>query len=60
MKRKNNKSYFVNYNALVQIFSPYGAIIKLTPVIMTGTLKEILDFNPKFESIIHTLYGLEK
>jgi hypothetical protein len=52
----NKKSFYMDFCDLIEIIKLTK--IKLVPIINCDTLENVLKYNPKFESIVYTYYGL--
>lgn len=55
-----NKVFYLNFDDVVDLFESLNLKVKTVPIIARGTLSEILQLNPKFESEVYKNYGLEK
>lgn len=56
---KTKTKIYYDHQKLINLFEKLQLSIKLVPIVKTGTLNEIMDFNPKFVSVIYKSYGLE-
>jgi hypothetical protein len=45
---------------MIHLFKELNLSIKIVPIILCGTLEQILQLNPKFESVVYKEHGLEK
>jgi len=54
----NGIIYYYNHKDLIELLKMTN--IKISPIIKSGTLKEVLKLNPKFESQIYKFYDLNK
>lgn len=57
---KDGISFYYDYVDLKELLNNKKITIKLVPELFMGNFEEVLKLNPKFESTVHSLFGLPK